>query len=95
MKKKLVIECPKCRAVLDGHTGLTHDRQPKKGDLSVCLYCTTMLRYSEIENQLTLEILTTAEFSDLPIEKQNSLNSVVKAIADHRAKEKGGSDVQP
>lgn len=92
MKYTLAIECPKCRALLYGHTHIVGRKHPAKGDLVVCLYCTTMLRYSEIDNKLALEILTTPEFQDLPTETQQSLNNIVKAIVDTRHKEKGGNN---
>lgn len=38
--------CPKCKAQLDAatHVGL-EEIQPKKNDLTVCLYCSTILIY--------------------------------------------------
>lgn len=39
--------CPECRSTLDGATGVDHDERPKPGDVSLCLYCGTILVFEE------------------------------------------------
>jgi len=40
--------CPHCKAKLDGALGIQdEDSVPGPGDLSICLYCGTILEYEE------------------------------------------------
>lgn len=40
--------CPKCKSKLDAatHAGAEEKAQPKKNDLTVCLYCSSILIYN-------------------------------------------------
>ena len=60
--------CPMC-----GNEIATHD-VTKENDLSVCIYCATMLRYN---NALKLEILKDADFYLLTPDQQIELNEIV------------------
>lgn len=49
--------CPKCKSELDAYTGADLNGKewpsPKTGDLSVCAYCLSVLRYEE-DSSMTL-----------------------------------------
>jgi len=50
------INCPVCNRVFDAHTNTGPERTgPRKGDLSVCLYCESFLIFND---DLTLRALT-------------------------------------
>jgi len=38
-------QCPKCRRVLDGFTGVNNDARIEPGDYCVCAYCGAPLRW--------------------------------------------------
>lgn len=46
-------DCPSCGQLLDGVTGISHDRRPKPGDLSICAGCGTLLEFTKV---LTLQV---------------------------------------
>lgn len=53
-----VCNCPECDAPLDCSTGLFGALKPSHGDVSVCLYCGTILKFKK---NMTLRRLTNAE----------------------------------
>ncbi len=72
--------CPSCGKNLDGASGITDDTaQPTTGDLSVCAYCYTMLKFDE---NLISHPLTVDEFVDLPVDMRNELKSAVSFLKD-------------
>ena len=40
-------KCPRCRAVLDGWTEMEPGEGPRPGDVTVCVYCSTVLQYTK------------------------------------------------
>jgi hypothetical protein len=70
--------CPCCDRYLD-HTSNTKGEnvKAKSGDLSVCGYCATMLRFND---KLDLELLTGDQFSALDKDMQEELNNTVYLI---------------
>lgn len=54
--------CPVCFHLLDAATCASGDATPKPGDLTVCLYCTTFLKFNEQLRHVTLQ---DGEFSKL------------------------------
>jgi hypothetical protein len=38
--------CPNCGKLVDGATGIDTEYLPKPGDISVCLYCATVLHFT-------------------------------------------------
>src|SRR5262245_41313896 len=71
--KTLTGRCPRCSAPLSGelltHVGLP-DVAPRAGDISVCLYCTAFLTFT---NDLTRRELTTSDFIGLDAETRAEL----------------------
>lgn len=43
----LADSCPECGKRLDAATGLTSDRPPKPGDISVCVGCHAVLEFDD------------------------------------------------
>lgn len=39
--------CPGCNHLLDGLTGVDHDRQPSPGDVTICAYCNEVLQFTD------------------------------------------------
>lgn len=56
------ISCPNCKSVLNSHKSETSD-VPKKDDISVCLYCQSVLMFNE---DLTLRAISKDEWDKLP-----------------------------
>lgn len=67
--------CPTCAKTLDASSG---PGSPSTGDLSVCAYCLTMLRY---EPGLALRELTAAEFDALRPDERNELLKARNVLA--------------
>jgi hypothetical protein len=62
--------CPVCFHPLDAATCATGDARPEPGDLTVCLYCTTFLRF---DDQLRHVKLQDGEFSQLDAVERRTL----------------------
>jgi hypothetical protein len=79
------VSCPVCQKKLDANTALNHslDIAPKKGDLSICLYCSTYLTF---EAPGVIRQLTDDEFIDLPDDERILLVRAAKAAAQVREK---------
>ena len=59
--------CPNCGERLDALTGTLHDRDPRDGDISVCLYCAAALRICLKDGELTLRIAEREDFEPLDL----------------------------
>lgn len=72
--------CPQCGTVLDGATSLEGKFIPKPGDVTVCAYCATFLKFDEL---VMLRVLPEHEFEKLDPDEQTQLayirDLVVKA----------------
>lgn len=78
--------CPTCGNLLDGATCPTEeDASPSEGDLSICLYCGTML---EFQADLTLCKLSDEKYAELPLGERLALDRAAAATAIVRAKGK-------
>lgn len=73
--------CPTCAKQLDASTGFTCDRRPAEGDLSVCAYCTSFLRYG---SDLSLHLMTLEEIGNLDDDSRNALVSARRALQEHK-----------
>lgn len=62
--------CPVCFHRLDAATCATGDARPTPGDLTVCLYCTTFLRFDDHLRHVKLE---EGEFSKLDAMERRTL----------------------
>lgn len=71
--------CPKCGKELDGVTQVQEGKEtlPVPGDVSVCLYCFTMLRF---DDDIKSQILTPDEFLDLDDDVRIQLTRAVQAV---------------
>ena len=66
--------CPVCDKQLDAATNAEDiDAAPKAGDISVCIYCHTLLEFNE---DLTLRLCSQAVFNSLSKPTQNMLLSI-------------------
>lgn len=78
--------CPQCGTVLDGATSLEGKFTPKPGDVTVCAYCATFLKYDEY---LFLRILPEEEFAKLEKTEQDQLNAIRKFVVQAQLKASG------
>lgn len=67
---------------MDGHAGVGHPHQPKPGDISICVYCGTLSRYSE----RGLIILTQAEIEQALVECPKMGAAIEAVAALHRSR---------
>lgn len=58
-------ECPECGKKLDAATGVQADQAPRPGDVSICIYCRTWLRFTD---DLTLRIMTKEDLEEMPLD---------------------------
>lgn len=71
--------CPKCGKTLDGVSAVSEEETPEpvSGDVSVCLYCFTMLQF---DDDIKSQILTPEEFIDLDDETRLELTRALKQL---------------
>lgn len=70
------MSCPNCSKVLDDATAVHSDTpKPEPGDLSVCIYCGTMLRFETVD-PFTYHVLTKEEVNTLPAHVQFKLRKI-------------------
>jgi hypothetical protein len=62
--------CPRCDAPLTGASDMEGSARPRPGDVSVCLYCAALLKYTA---QRTLRALTAAEVRALAVDEPDVL----------------------
>jgi hypothetical protein len=55
-------ECPCCKRMLDGAAAPGADYVPSEGDITICLYCATILEYSQ---GMALQMLTEAKKKEI------------------------------
>jgi hypothetical protein len=75
-----VLTCPACAGRLDAHTSIdanAPDVGPSAGDVSVCLYCATALRFGD---ELELEVMTIAQLEAMPIDAWAQLTLAQHAV---------------
>lgn len=68
--------CPKCRKKLTAASG--GSRQPAVGDLSVCIYCGELLKFTDDDGHLAS--LPAAEFLALPADIRVELLRIMRAV---------------
>lgn len=62
--------CPACDKELDATTGVSSDKAPGEDDITVCVYCRSILRFGP---DLRLVIVTSEEISKYPLNIQVQL----------------------
>jgi len=76
--------CLCCGKSLNGATeSKGEDVSPSPGDISICMYCTTIARFNK---DLQLEELTPQEFSELPQEVKDHLKNARDMLIDFNIK---------
>lgn len=71
------VACPHCKAKLDGASGIQDEDSnsiPGPGDLSICMYCGTILEYEE---GFFLHIATDERLSQLNNEEPEVYNQLI------------------
>lgn len=89
MSEKLLLQyCPECRAGLDGALEVKGDEEtkPKPGDISVCFYCGTILKW---DKSGALVRATRADINELEPMQQFNLGLAVGGILKRNAERKG------
>lgn len=70
--------CPTCSVALSGAGNADGEQgAPKPGDFSICVYCTTFLRYTE---ELGLREATKPDLAEMDRETLLTLTSIRRAI---------------
>jgi hypothetical protein len=69
--------CPACLKLVDAATSMAKDAQPKKGDLTICVYCGTLLQFGEF---MRLSALSDEELRQLDEETQRELLHAQKVL---------------
>lgn len=82
--------CPKCNAKLDGVTEMGEgDGLPNPGDVSVCLYCATILRF---DDALVPKEITADDMDDMDNETVILLHRMQNVVYARLAGAQGGDD---
>lgn len=71
-------KCPVCSEILDGATNVTDDTSPQKGDVSICVYCGSVLVFNEDQ---TLRIATDEELKSMPADRMDMIKTIQVAAA--------------
>ena len=45
--KNTEARCPSCDKKVDGYKSVDHEEQPKPGDVTICVYCRSVLSFTE------------------------------------------------
>lgn len=69
--------CPRCLRNLDAAGGVGHDARPRPDDLTVCIYCTTILAFTA---DFGLRPLTKRELEEMPTSEMADLRRTIDAI---------------
>ena len=67
--------CPSCGKELDGCTSFTGQQTPSGGDFSVCLYCSTILRFTA---GLGLSSASTSDLVELMVDQPEMFTLLAK-----------------
>jgi hypothetical protein len=82
MPKIALSQCPTCKRELDACTTATGLKLlPVEDDISVCIYCGSINQYNE---DLTLRLMPTQVFADLPKEQRVLLSTMVDGVHELR-----------
>ena len=73
--------CPKCETLLDGFTGVDNTNSPESGDITICAYCTTILKFTD---NMGVDIMTAKELDEIPKEELYLIVDAQKAAAKFR-----------
>lgn len=73
--------CPKCKSVLDAATSLDEDATPAINDITVCLYCSTILIYKNENDKIGLKEITQEELKSIEDDEPETYDSLIKAKA--------------
>jgi len=74
------ITCPKCGELLDGFTALEDRPELRDGDMSICIYCATILRIAVNAERVTLHEATPEEFLDMTAAQRGLLKRAQRYI---------------
>ena len=74
--------CPACRRMLDGAFCVDGDRTPTEGDFTVCLSCTTPLRYTA---GLGLRLASEKDVAELSLDEALQLAAAIHGARAARA----------
>lgn len=67
-------KCPVCRAILNAASGINNSGAPVEGDLTICVYCGTILVYGD---KMKLRVATTPEMENIKAEEPSTYRSLI------------------
>lgn len=71
--------CPSCKTVLNAATGIDTRRQPRPGDVTICIECGLLMAFTP---ELALRAMTSEEEEALPERNRLMLRHARSAIAE-------------
>jgi len=74
------VTCPKCGETIDGFTALEDRPELRDGDMSICIYCATILRIAVNAERVTLHEATPEEFLDMTAAQRGLLKRAQRYI---------------
>ena len=79
--------CPTCATILDDETYPDDmSRTASPGDLTICVYCASVLIFTEV---LGLRLMTDKEMAEMPEGQRKELDKTLKLVATPPPKHRG------
>lgn len=75
--KSVNLDCPTCKTHLDGASSGESFNQPQQGDLSICIYCGSMLEFDGEGESLGFRELTKEDLEKLSVEHPLSYDQLM------------------
>jgi len=72
--------CPACAHVLDGFTALEDRPELQDGDMSICIYCATIIRIEVNAERIALHEATPEEFLEMTAAQRGLLKRAQRYI---------------
>ena len=76
--------CPNCQELTDEATGVGHEYEPRAGDVTICLYCCSVLHFVSGEFGLRLEKCPAATLLELDEGSRKQLGYAIAAAVDYK-----------
>ncbi len=81
------IFCPNCNELMDGYRGVSNksdSRPPEPGDITICLYCLSINRWTGTKTNLSLEHMTNKELAALSKQQPEAYRELLEIMPQTR-----------